>query len=152
MFSVFCCEWQFSTQSGLGSDIVPGIVPCIKFNSTSFIAESLHFLWKTKNHKAHSLMFFICHSCCMLNIYLSCNKTKYALMWKLYFNTQFVFTPTCLDLSWSSWGTYWTSITGYIKTWMDYEVLLPKHKTWSPPGTNYWINLSNCSLHISWSR
>jgi len=35
-------------------------------------------------------------------------KPIIALMWKLYFYTQFVTTPTCFDLSWSSSGSYWT--------------------------------------------
>jgi len=53
---------------------------------------------------------FSCHSCFKLNIYLSYNNTKCALMFKLYFYTPFVITPTCFDLSWSSSRSDLTSV------------------------------------------
>jgi hypothetical protein len=99
MFAVFCYNWEFSTQSGLRSDKVPGKVPYINLNSNSFIAVSMEFLWKTNNHKARGLKFLIRHSCFILNIYFSYNNAKCALMLKLYFYTRVVIIPTCFDLS-----------------------------------------------------
>jgi hypothetical protein len=82
----------------------PGKVPYINFNWTFFIAGNMEFIWKTKNHRACSMTFFVCHSCFKLNIYLTYNKARYALM----FPALLIIYREFLNIN-----------KGHIKPWVD---------------------------------